>query len=148
MNSDDVREFRPTRFLRRTFYFSYDSVKQAGFHKHGSQHKFTRFLLDKCHRSRGYIYRNYLKVRQCNPLPSLWNNLRVIICKLLWCTVIYLFVKSLFLYYDTKKIPQIIIYKTMYSTSIVYSTHSYYTHIIPKSSPVTSNIYTTVLNFY
>lgn len=71
MNSEDVSDLRPTRFLRRTFYFSYDSIKQAGFNKHGSTNNFTHFLLDKCHRSRGYISRNYQKVRQANPLPPL-----------------------------------------------------------------------------
>eukprot|EP00111_Clytia_hemisphaerica_P001733 TCONS_00004893-protein len=66
LNQNDLGNFPIERAFNRTWYFSYESIKSAGSIKHGSQQKFTEFLLDKCHRSRGYIMRNHQKILRVN----------------------------------------------------------------------------------
>jgi hypothetical protein len=71
LDAGDLRYLTPTRFQRRTVYFSFEVIKYAGVRKHGSIENFMEYMLDKCYRSRGYVMRNYQKIIHSDPLLPL-----------------------------------------------------------------------------
>ena len=71
MTGYDLMSLSPARIQRNTFYFSYQAIKYAGIRKHGSLNRYMEFMLEKCHRSRGYIQRNYSKILHSDPLLPL-----------------------------------------------------------------------------
>lgn len=71
MTPYDLMNLYPTRVQRGTIYFSYATVRYAGIRKYGCVEDYIRFLLTKCFRSRGYVLRNYDKIKHSNPLNPL-----------------------------------------------------------------------------
>lgn len=71
MTPYDLMNLYPTRVQRGTIYFSYATIRYAAIRKLGCIEEYTTFLLNKCHRSRGYVLRNYDKVVHTNPLIPL-----------------------------------------------------------------------------
>lgn len=67
----DMMNLYPTRIERGTIYFSWLAIKYAGARKYGSVEKFDAFLLDRCYRARGFVERNYARVRGTDPLEAL-----------------------------------------------------------------------------
>jgi len=67
----DVINLYPTRQEHGTIYFPWHAVRFAAIRKHGGIKEYESYLIDKCYRSRGYVERNYVKVRGSNPLIAL-----------------------------------------------------------------------------
>ena len=71
VSSIDLMNLYPSRVQRGTVYFSYQTVRYTCIRKHGGMEDYINFILNKCYRSRGYVLRNYDKVKNTNPLIPL-----------------------------------------------------------------------------